>query len=58
MSLSEPYPSFAGALPNYDPSQLNNQGFGQRHHGETRRGARQYHNYNVRFDANCLRASR
>ena len=28
MSLSEPYPTFTGTFPNYDPTQLNNQGVG------------------------------
>ena len=46
MSLSEPYPSFAGTLPNYDPSQLNNQGFGQLITGNEARRER-YHNFNV-----------
>ena len=46
MSLSEPYPSFAGTLPNYDPSQLNNQGFGQLITGNEARREK-YHNFNV-----------
>ena len=40
MFLSDPYPSFSGTLPNYDPTQLNNQGVGTADHGETRPGAR------------------
>lgn len=46
MFLSEPYPNFAGTLPNYDPSQQNNQGFGALIVGnESRR--EKYHNFNV-----------
>jgi hypothetical protein len=46
MALSDPYPGFGGALPNYDPSQLNNQGVGQVLLGDEAR-REQYHNYNV-----------
>jgi Carboxypeptidase regulatory-like domain/TonB dependent receptor len=46
MYLSEAYPSFAGTLPNHDPTLLNNQGVSQVITGnEARR--EQYHNYNV-----------
>ena len=44
--LNDPYPSFAGTLPNYDPTQLNNQGFGQLITGNEARREK-YHNYNV-----------
>jgi hypothetical protein len=46
MFLNDPYPSFAGTLPNYDPSQLNNQGFGQLITGDEARREK-YHNFNV-----------
>lgn len=46
MALSEAYPSFAGTLPNYDPTQVNNQGFGQLITGDEARREK-YHNYNV-----------
>jgi hypothetical protein len=46
MYLSEPYPSFAGTLPNYNPSQLNNQSFGQLITGNEARREK-YHNFNV-----------
>ncbi len=46
MYLSEAYPSFAGTLPNYDPAQVNNQGFGQLITGNEARREK-YHNYNV-----------
>ena len=46
MSLNDPYPSFAGTLPNYDPTQLNNQGFGQLITGNEARREK-YHNFNV-----------
>jgi hypothetical protein len=46
MFLNEPYPGFAGTLPNYDPTQLNNQGFGQLITGNEARREK-YHNYNV-----------
>ena len=46
MQLSEPYPSFAGTLPNYNPSQVNNQGFGQLITGNEARREK-YHNFNV-----------
>ena len=46
MFLNDPYPGFAGTLPNYDPAQLNNQGIGAVVTGnEARR--EQYHNFNV-----------
>ncbi|MDQ3214094.1 MAG: carboxypeptidase regulatory-like domain-containing protein, partial [Acidobacteriota bacterium] len=45
MFLSEPYPSFAGTLPNYDPTQLNNQGVTVYTGDEAKR--EQYHNFNV-----------
>jgi len=45
MYLSEPYPSFAGTLPNYDPTQLNNQGVQVLTGDEAKR--EQYHNFNV-----------
>jgi hypothetical protein len=48
MYLSEAYPSFAGTLPNYDPTQLNNQGFGQVITGNEAQREK-YHNYNVTF---------
>ena len=46
MALSEAYPSYAGTLPNYDPTQLNNQGFGQLITGNEAQREK-YHNYNV-----------
>jgi hypothetical protein len=46
MYLSEAYPGFAGTLPNYNPAQLNNQGFGQVITGNEARREK-YHNYNV-----------
>jgi hypothetical protein len=46
MSLSEPYPSFTGTLPNTNPSQANNQGFGQLITGDEARREK-YHNFNV-----------
>ena len=46
MFLSEAYPSFAGTLPNYDPTQQNNQGFGQLIIGNEAKREK-YHNYNV-----------
>ncbi len=46
MSLNEPYPSFAGTLPNYDVTQVNNQGFLQVITGNEARREK-YHNYNV-----------
>ena len=46
MFLNDPYPSLAGTLPNYDPTQLNNQGFGQLITGNEARREK-YHNYNV-----------
>jgi hypothetical protein len=46
MYLSEPYPGFTGTLPNYNPAQLNNQGFGSLITGnESRR--EKYHNFNI-----------
>ncbi|MGH9371064.1 MAG: carboxypeptidase regulatory-like domain-containing protein [Vicinamibacterales bacterium] len=45
MFLNDPYPSFGGALPNYDPTQLNNQGVTVLTGDESKR--EQYHNYNV-----------
>ena len=46
MYLSEAYPSVTGTLPNYDPSQQNNQGFDRLITGnEARRET--YHNFNV-----------
>ena len=46
MSLSEPYPTFSGVVPNYDPTQLNNQGVGTVLRGDEARRER-YNNYNV-----------
>ena len=46
MYLSEPYPNFTGALPNHDPTQLNNQGLDQVLTGDEAK-REQYHNYNV-----------
>ena len=46
MSLSEPYPTFSGVFPNYDPTQLNNQGVGTVLRGDEARRER-YNNYNV-----------
>jgi hypothetical protein len=46
MYLSEPYPNFAGVFPNYDPTQLNNQGVGTVLRGDEARRER-YNNYNV-----------
>ena len=46
MSLSEPYPIFSGVAPNYDPTQLNNQGVGTVLRGDEARRER-YNNYNV-----------
>ena len=46
MFLSEPYPSFGGAFPNYDPTQLNNQGVGTVLRGDEARREK-YNNYNV-----------
>ncbi len=46
MSLSEPYPTFTGTFPNYDPTQLNNQGVGTVLRGDEARRER-YNNYNV-----------
>jgi hypothetical protein len=46
MFLSDPYPGFAGALPNYDPTQLNNQGVGAVLTGDEAK-REQYHNYNI-----------
>lgn len=46
MFLSDPYPGFGGTLPNYDPSQLNNQGVGAVLTGDEAR-REQYHNFNV-----------
>ena len=46
MYLSEAYPSFAGTLPNYDPTQLNNQGFGQVITGNEAQREK-YHSYNL-----------
>jgi hypothetical protein len=48
MYLSEAYPNYSGALPNYDPTQLNNQGFGQLITGDEARREK-YHNFNVTF---------
>jgi hypothetical protein len=48
MYLSEPYPGFSGALPNYDPTQQNNQDVSQVLVGNEARRER-YHNYNVTF---------
>ena len=45
MYLNDPYPSFAGTLPNYDPTQLNNQGVIVYTGDEAKR--EQYHNFNV-----------
>ena len=46
MQLSEPYPSLSGTFPNYDPTQLNNQGVGTVFRGDEARRER-YNNYNV-----------
>jgi hypothetical protein len=46
MYLSEAYPGFAGTLPNYNPTQLNNQGFSQLITGNEAKREK-YHNYNV-----------
>jgi hypothetical protein len=46
MYLSEPYPTFSGVFPNYDPTQLNNQGVGTVLRGDEARRDR-YNNYNV-----------
>jgi hypothetical protein len=46
MFLSEPYPAFSGAFPNYDPTQLNNQGVGTVLRGDEARREK-YNNYNV-----------
>ena len=46
MYLSEPYPGFTGVFPNYDPTQLNNQGVGTVLRGDEARRER-YNNYNV-----------
>ena len=46
MFLNDPYPSLSGTLPNYDPTQLNNQGFGPLITGNEARREK-YHNYNV-----------
>ena len=46
MFLSDPYPGFGGTLPNYDPSQVNNQGVGAVLRGDEAR-REQYHNFNV-----------
>ena len=46
MQLSEPYPTFTGSFPNYDPTQLNNQGVGTVLRGDEARRER-YNNYNV-----------
>jgi hypothetical protein len=45
MSLSEPYPGFSATFPNYDPTQLNNQGVTVYTGEEAKR--EQYNNYNV-----------
>ena len=46
MALSEAYPSYPGTLPNYNPTQLNNQGFGQLITGNEAQREK-YHNYNL-----------
>ena len=46
MYLSEAYPSVTGTLPNYDPSQQNNQGFDRLITGNEARREK-YHNFNV-----------
>ena len=46
MALSEPYPNLTGTFPNYDPTQLNNQGVGTVLRGDEARRER-YNNYNV-----------
>ncbi len=48
MYLSEAYPNFGGTLPNYDPTQLNNQGFGQVITGNEARREK-FSSYNVTF---------
>ena len=45
MFLNDTYPSFAGTLPNYDPTQLNNQGVTVINEDASKR--EQYHNFNV-----------
>jgi hypothetical protein len=45
MYLSDPYPSFSDTLPNYDATQLNNQGVTVLTGDEAKR--EQYHNFNV-----------
>jgi hypothetical protein len=45
MFLNDPYPSFPGTLPNYDPTQLNNQGVTVYTGDEAKR--EQYNNYNL-----------
>ena len=45
MYLNDPYPSLTGTLPNYDPTQLNNQGVTVYTGEEAKR--EQYHNFNV-----------
>ena len=45
MYLSDAYPNYSGALPNYDPTQSNNQGVTVLTGEESKR--EQYHNYNV-----------
>ena len=47
MYLSETYPNYSGALPNYDPTQLNNQGVVVYTGDEARR--EQYHNFNATY---------
>jgi hypothetical protein len=45
MFLNDPYPSFTATLPNYDPTQLNNQGVVVMTGDESKR--EQYHNFHV-----------
>jgi hypothetical protein len=46
MYLSEPYPGFSATFPNYDATQLNNQGVGAVLRGDEAK-REQYNNYNV-----------
>ena len=46
MFLNDPYPSLSGTLPNYDPTQLNNQDFDRLITGNEARREK-YHNFNV-----------
>ena len=46
MALSQRYPTFTGTFPNYDPTQLNNEGVGTVFRGDEARREK-YNNYNV-----------